>query len=122
MSLGGKSAIVRNNYIADSAVADISDKVAATGLFNSTSDATGLGLWNVELGNLINNASASCISTVESSYGDIIRLGPLSGAGQNTSVLSPCFKGRISPAPNFANPSIGASELSINSRVDRRYW
>jgi parallel beta-helix repeat protein len=122
LSLNNNSATVRNNYIADSGVADITDKVAAVGLYNATSDATGQGLWNVELGNLINQASAACISTAESSYADIIRAGPLSGAGQNTSVLSPCIKGRISPAPGTANPSIGAAELSINSRVDRKYW
>lgn len=122
MSLLDKAAIVRNNYVADSTVACITDKVGATGLFNATSDATGQGAWDVELGNLINKASADCISLTESSYGDIIRGGPLDSAGQNTSILSPCIKGRFSPVPGTSTPSIGAAELSIKPRSDWRYW
>ena len=122
IALSSKNAIIRNNYITDSAVACITDKANATGLSNATSDATGQGAWSVDIGNQINKSSASSVSLLQESYGDILRSGPLAGAGANTAILSPCIKGRISPAPGTALPSIGAAELSISPRSDMRYW
>ena len=122
LTLNNHTAIIRNNYVADCFVGCISGKANTTGLSNATSDATGQGGWSVDIGNQINKTSASSISLLPESYGDIIRGGPLAGAGANTAILSPCIKGRISPAPGTALPSIGAAELSISPRSDMRYW
>jgi parallel beta-helix repeat protein len=122
ISLNSQLGKIRNNYVADSSIACITNKDQADGFRNATSDATGQGLWHAELGNIINIPSATSIYLTPESYGDIIRDGPLAEAGIITGIVSPCIKGRISTAPGSIFPSIGAAELSISPHSDMRYW